>query len=436
MTTPRRRRAKPRRRGASKLGRPRGAWAWARLVVVVIAGLFFLGAVFAFGVLTYYGSDLPTVESLRSYQPPQTSRVLDRHGEVLGEMFTERRTVIPMERIPRVLVLSVLAAEDADFYEHEGLDYPGLLRAVFNAATTGRRPRGTSTITQQVVKLLLLSPEQTMERKIREVLLARRLEQELSKDEILHLYLNHINFGHGRYGVQEAAQFYFGKNAEDLSLAEASLIAGIPQSPSRLSPRSHPEAARRRQRFVLRQLERKREERWSDLDAREIAAAEKHPATLAEHSSSDRSSPELVAMARRTLRELVGEEAYGHGGYTVHTTLDRDLQRAARTALQDHLRVIDERHSYRGPLASRRRGRVRSVERLRVGGTYTARVVGGDRARASASRCRWPRRNRFHSRPLQPGAAPGGSFCPEWRHRTDLDRARCFGARCPGGGSV
>src|SRR5690606_33043208 len=133
--------------------------------------------------------------------------------------------------------------------------------------------RGTSTITQQLVKNLLLGPERSFERKIRELILARRVEQELTKDEILGLYLNHINFGHGRYGVQEASQYYFGKDVEDLTLAEASLLAGIPQSPTHLSPRTHPEAARRRQRFVLDQLERKREEYWPDLSVDEIRAA-------------------------------------------------------------------------------------------------------------------------------------------------------------------
>jgi len=218
----------------------------------------------------YFGRGLPTVASLRSYRPPQVSRVLDRRGRVLGEIFTERRTVVPMSRIPRVLVLSVLAAEDADFYQHEGLDYPGIVRALVRGVLSGGHFKGTSTITQQLVKNMLLSPERTLSRKMRELILSRRLEQELTKDEILHLYLNHINFGHGRYGVQEAARFYFGKDVDDLTLAEASLIAGVPQAPGRLSPRAHPLAARQRQLFILEQLEAKREDHWPDLSVADI----------------------------------------------------------------------------------------------------------------------------------------------------------------------
>ncbi len=220
--------AKPKRRRGVRLA------ILALEIVLLGAALGALGVAFA---LWYFGRDLPPVASLRDYSPPQTTRVVDRHGELLGEIFVERRTVVPMERIPRVMVLSVLAAEDADFYEHEGLDYQGILRALVRDVISRRAAQGASTITQQVVKLLLLSPERTVKRKIRELVLARRLEQELAKDEILWLYLNHINFGQGHYGVEEAARYYFGKHAAELTLAEASLLAGIPQAPARLDPR-------------------------------------------------------------------------------------------------------------------------------------------------------------------------------------------------------
>ena len=222
----------------------------------LIGGALVLGAVLAIGGYAYFSRDLPAVTSLHEYKPPQTTRVYDRNGRVIGEIFSERRTVIELSDVPRNVVLSVLAAEDADFYEHKGLDYRGILRAIGRDVLSGRAKQGGSTITQQVVKLMLLTPERTLSRKIRELILARRLENELSKDEILYLYLNHVNFGHGRYGIQEAAQYYFGKDAGELTLAEASLLAGIPQAPARLSPRSNPEAAARRQQYVLKPTRR------------------------------------------------------------------------------------------------------------------------------------------------------------------------------------
>ncbi len=378
---PRKKRQHSRKGSKAKTWRHR--WRrWLRRLVGLGVAFALLGLVGASAVFWYYGRDLPDVDQLRRYEPPQTTRVLDRHGELLGEVFVERRTVVDMERIPRVLVLSVLAAEDADFYQHEGLDYPGIVRAVLRDLVEGRAAQGASTITQQVVKLLLLSPERTFRRKVRELILARRVEQELTKDEILHLYLNHINFGHGRYGAQEAAQYYFGKDVEELTLAEASLIAGVPQAPARLSPRTHPEAARRRQRFVLDQLEAKREQYWPDLPLEEIRAARDAEVPLVEPEEERGGAPELMRIARRELRARVGSEAYRRGGFTVHTTLDLTLQRRARQALQKGLHAIDRRHRYVGPLRlPRRRRRAREpdpIETLREGRIYPGVVTGAD----------------------------------------------------------
>ncbi|MCU0672791.1 MAG: PBP1A family penicillin-binding protein [Myxococcota bacterium] len=377
-------RAKPATQSATHKS-PRAAkppsrfWRWTKRLLVTGVALAVLGVLGLVVLFWYHGRDLPDVATLRSYAPPQTTRVLDRDGALLGEIFSERRTVIPMSRIPRVMVLATLAAEDADFYQHEGVDYPGIVRALIRDLTSGRRAQGASTITQQVVKLLLLSPERTISRKIREQILARRLEQELSKDEILHLYLNHINFGHGRYGVQEAAQFYFGKDAEDLTLAEATLIAGIPQAPARLSPRSHLEAARRRQAYVLRQLEEKHDAYWPDLPLEDIRAAREIEPTLVPRTETPDEGAEMLAVARRELRELVGDEAYARGGFTVHTTLDLDLQRATRAAVRRGLEAHDERQRHRGPLTAPRRAReLDRIDELRTGRTYDARITGAD----------------------------------------------------------
>lgn len=353
---------------------------WLKRLALTGLTLGVLGFLGLAGVFWYYGRDLPDVATLRDYAPPQTTRVLARDGELLGEVFTERRTVIPIDEIPRPMIVATLAAEDADFYQHEGLDYPGIVRAVMRDVAEGRKAQGASTITQQVVKLLLLTPERTFARKIRELILARRLEQELTKDEILHLYLNHINYGHGRYGVQEAAQYYFGKDASELTLAEATLIAGVPQAPARLSPRGHREAAERRQQYVLRQLAAKREQYWPDLSAEAIEAAGEAEVELHEAEDDKGIAPELMARVRRQLQDVLGEERYRQGGYTVHTTLDASLQRATREAVREGLRTYDARKRRQLPLreARRRRRALEAVDALREGRTYDAEVTATD----------------------------------------------------------
>jgi penicillin-binding protein 1A len=359
------------------------AWVW---VARGLVAAFFAASAALLGLtalFSYYGRDLPTVDALENYNPKQISRVLDRKGRVIAELFEERRTVVPMDVIPRVLVLSVLAAEDADFYLHRGLDYAGILRALARDVFAGRRKQGASTITQQIVKNLLLTPERTIARKAKELILARRLEQELTKDQILHLYLNHINFGHGRYGVQEAARFYFGKNVSDIDLAEASLLAGLPQAPARLSPLRHPQAAKQRQRYVLDQLERKRAQYWDDLPLEEIHKARAKEIKLAAAQSATSPAPEVAQLATQALEEAVGRDAARRGGYRIDTTLDLDLQQQARAALQEGLHALDARHKLLGPLApAARKKRPERVAQLVLGKTYEAVVVSADDAKA------------------------------------------------------
>ena len=330
-------------------------------------------------LFTQFGAGLPTVDAVKNYSPPQVTRMLDRHGRVISESFQERRTVVSMKRVPRVLVLSVLAAEDADFYRHRGLDYAGIMRALLRDLTPGRQMQGASTITQQIVKNILLTPERTITRKIRELILARRLEQELTKDEILGLYLNHIYFGHGRYGVQEAARFFFGKDVDRLTLAEASLIAGIPQSPNRLSPLTHPKAARQRQSYVLRQLLAKRQQYWPDLSEEEIHAAERMHVKLADNPGVEGGAPEVVTTAKAVLAQQVGKERSREGGYSVETTIDLALQRNAREALLEGLKALDRRQGLAGPLRVPKHAKtLEPVAELRSGRTYDALVTGAD----------------------------------------------------------
>ena len=201
---------------------------------------------------------LPSITELRNYRPPQITRILARDGTLLAELFTERRTLVSIKEIPVPMKLSALAAEDASFYEHTGLSYVGMFRALLKNVSSGTRTRqGGSTITQQLVKNALLSPERTFDRKIREAILARRIESELTKDEILELYLNDIYFGHGRYGVEEAARYYFGKGIHDVNLGEAAMLAGIVKGPSVYSPRVDLVRAKARQCQVLDQMVQK-----------------------------------------------------------------------------------------------------------------------------------------------------------------------------------
>ena len=346
--------------------------------IYIPVGLVMLGIFAVLAAHIYFSRDLPSVDSLRNYKPQQTTRVYDRNGQLIGNIFNERRTVIPLSEVPRHIVLAILAAEDANFYEHEGLDYRGIIRAILKDMRKGHIAQGGSTITQQVVKLNLLSSKRTLSRKVRELILSRKLENKLSKDEILYLYLNHVNFGHGRYGIQEAAKYYYGKDASELTLAEAAMLAGIPQAPARLSPRRNYQAAAKKQRYVLSQLLNKREAYWPDLSPKEIEAARTENVTPIPLPESIGQAPEILSIAKRTLRELVGKDALVHGGYEIYTTIDLNLQAKSRHALQHGLEVIDERHGYQGPAQKRKRPSKPSpeVDSLRMGKTYIATVTG------------------------------------------------------------
>ncbi len=294
-------------------------------------------------------ADLPsTAELRRGYRPPQVTRVLAADKSVLAELFTERRTVVKVADLPPHVKLAVLAAEDANFYEHTGLNYLGIARAVWVNLRHTKTKQGASTITQQVVKNLLLDSERTYKRKIREVLLARRIEQELTKDEILELYLNHIYFGAGRYGIEEAARGYFGKHATQLSIAEAALIAGLPASPNGYNPRNDLAASVRRRGFVLGQLRAKGFVTLAQYDQAVVEPVKLAPAAEA----NDELAPEVVDLVRKLLKEVAGEEAARKGGFTVETTIDPKLQAAARAGVRDGVLSYDKRWRLNGPFAA------------------------------------------------------------------------------------
>jgi penicillin-binding protein 1A len=323
-------------------------WRWAKRAFVAMLVLLALGSVGIFFVVRHYEADLPSTEEIKGgrYHPPQVTRVLARDGTLLAELFTERRTVVPIESLPPHVKLAILAAEDAHFYEHEGLNYLGMLRAMLINLRSGRTRQGASTITQQVVKNILLDPERTYRRKIREVILARRIEQELTKDQILELYLNHIYFGHGRYGIEEAARYYFGRPARSISLSQAAMLAGLVAGPEIFSPRKHPSKADQRRQFVLGQMQAKG---FIAPEQKETALQE--PIALATaQSASAELAPEVVEIVKRTLQEVAGPGAV-LGGYTVTTTIDPKMQEQARRSVRSNLESYDERQGMRGPLA-------------------------------------------------------------------------------------
>jgi penicillin-binding protein 1A len=324
---------------------------WAKRAALAVAALIVVAAATLVIALERYERDLPSTAELKHYRPPQVTRVLARDGTLLGELFVERRTLVAIGDVPSHVKLAFLAAEDASFYEHAGLNYFGMLRALLVNLRSSEARQGGSTITQQVIKNVLLTPERTFDRKVREVLLARRIEQELSKDEILELYLNFIYFGHSRYGVEEAARYYFGKSVRDVSLGEAALLAAVVKGPGLYSPRIHLARSIERRAYVLDQMVDKGFATPSQIDPakREPIALAAEPESLAEIA------PEVVEEARRTLRALVGDQA-DRGGYTITTTIDPALQAAARAAVRRNLDEHARRHKLLAPLALAKKG--------------------------------------------------------------------------------
>ncbi|HVJ20795.1 MAG TPA: transglycosylase domain-containing protein, partial [Polyangiaceae bacterium] len=332
-------------------------------------------------VVRHYESQLPAVEQLKhGYDPPQVTRVLARDGTLLASIYTERRTVIPFSDVPDHVKLAFLAAEDASFYEHEGLDYIGMLRALWANLRAGRSKQGASTITQQVIKNVLLVPERTYERKIKETILARRLEQTLSKDEIFSLYLNHIYLGHGRYGIEEASRYYFRKKARELDLAEAALLAGTIASPEKYSPRHDPNKALARRRYVLDQMLQKSFVTRELYDRASAAPLYLEPASEGESDLI----PEIVSPVKKLLDEVGGERAK-KGGYTVHTSIDPALQAAARQAVRENLDAYAKRRDLLPPFTvpSRKSWPPPPAGALKPFKAYTAKVVALDDAAGS-----------------------------------------------------
>lgn len=308
--------------------------------VLVALALAATLAAFVYGEIT---RDLPSIDAAVRYQPPVTTQILAADGTIIGEFYSQKRYLVPLEQIPLHVRQAFIAAEDDAFYRHRGIDATGILRAFVNNVVAGGKVQGGSTITQQVVKSVLLSPQKSYERKVKEVILSIRLEQELPKDQILALYLNHIYLGSGAYGVGAAAREYFDKDIADVTLAEAAMLAGLPQAPSRYSPYTHWPEAKARQRYVLGRMYE-----VGAIDRATRDAALRDPISLARRKGSFQAAPYFVEHVRRLLEDRYGRTVVYELGLRVHTTVDVRLQAAAERALRDGIDELGQRLATRG----------------------------------------------------------------------------------------
>lgn len=318
----------------------------AKVLLALAAGLAaaaVLGAIAVAIAYLYFGPQLPEAGEIGEAKLNEPLRIYTADGVLIGEFGTERRLPRTIDEIPRQLIQAFLAAEDDRFYQHPGVDYQGILRAVWHLALTGEKTQGGSTITMQLARNLYLSRERTYTRKIKEIFLALRMEAKLTKSEILELYLNKIYLGNRAYGVGAAAQVYYGKPLAELNLSECATIAGLPKAPSHYNPAANPERAGARRDYVLGRM---LVLGMIDQDQYQRALAE--PVEVVEKQTDERYSAHYVAeMARQEMLDRYGEAAY-IGGYKVVTTIDSERQRIANRALRRALLAYDRRHEWRG----------------------------------------------------------------------------------------
>ncbi|MDK9718833.1 MAG: PBP1A family penicillin-binding protein [Trichlorobacter sp.] len=308
-------------------------------VTLVVVSLLGLG-----GYVAFLMAKLPKVDRLTDYKPPIVSQVFGDDGTLVGEFYLERRLVVPVTKMPRKLIQAFVAAEDASFYSHKGIDYFGVVRAAFKNIISMRKKEGASTITQQVTKTMLLTPEKKLSRKIKEAILAKRMEEKLTKDEILYLYLNQIYLGAGSYGVEAAAETYFGKRVEQLNLAEMAILAGLPKAPNAYSPIKHLDRAKERQAYVLDRMVAEGFVTQAEADHARKTALTILPGRRV---MNDRVAYFLEQM-RIYLEEKYGEDQLYKGGLKIYTTMNANMQGAAYEAVRAGLKAVDKRQGFRG----------------------------------------------------------------------------------------
>jgi 1A family penicillin-binding protein len=305
------------------------------LTAVLIGGLA--------GFIVFSAWDLPEVRALEDYKPSITSRVYSENNKLLAEFFLENRTPVKMDEVPEALVKALIATEDSRFYEHHGLDLRGIFRALLRNIRAGRVVEGGSTLTQQLAKVLFLTPERSYLRKLKEMALAFRIEQRYTKREILSMYLNQIYFGSGAYGVGAAAQVYFGKPVKDLDIAECALLAGLPRSPKYYSPFNAPASALKRRSYVLNRMAATGVITRSQADQ-----LKKSPLPLRPSARPDGAASYFVEYVRQKVEERFGSSILYSGGLNIYTSISDELQGYAEDAVAKGLARIEARHKKTG----------------------------------------------------------------------------------------
>ncbi len=318
---------------------------FARVLAVFLA-LFFLGLAGAYASILSLGNDLPEIIKVSDYKPLMVTEVYARGGQKIGEFAREKRILTPYEKIPLKLQNAFVAAEDDTFWTHNGVNYIAMMRAFIVNMTTGEKRQGASTITQQLAKTLLLQDNaKTYTRKIKEILLSQKMEDNLSKQDIMYLYLNQIYFGEGAWGVAAAADTYFRKPLDKLTIAEEAMLAGLPKAPSDYSPTKYPQKAKTRQRYVLGRM---RDLKY--INDQEYQQAINEPVTVYVSRETKFIAPHFVETLRQMLIPIVGEKALLDEGLKIYTSIDYKAQVAANKSVQDGLREIDKREGWRGPI--------------------------------------------------------------------------------------
>jgi penicillin-binding protein 1A len=320
--------------GASRKGPGRSRLFFSKWLLLSFAVSVSIGA-FA-GFLYWSLSDLPAVKSLEEYSPVESSLIYSSDGKLLAELYVERRTFVPYYRIPDHVKKAFIAIEDARFYSHPGVDFIGILRALYQDMRTRSIAQGGSTITQQLAKMLFLNPERSVSRKVKEAAISIQIERTYTKDEILGLYLNQAYFGTRAYGIEAASQTYFSKSAGDLGIAEAAVLASLPKAPSQYSPFRNPEKARERRSTVLRLMLQNK-----FITREQCDAAEKEPLPSVPHFRKYE-APYFIEMVRQELETKYGSKLYT-AGHRIYSTIDYEMQKAAEEAVTKGISALEKR---------------------------------------------------------------------------------------------